>query len=35
MKIYSASSTEDFINKMVAKGYEAIQFSEGTLGIGD
>lgn len=35
MKIYDCSSTEDFINRMIARGYEAIQLSEGTLGVGD
>lgn len=32
---YDCRSTQDFINQMVEKGYEAIQISEGSLGIGD
>lgn len=35
MKLYSCTSTENFINLMIEKGYEAIQLREGVLGVGD
>lgn len=34
-KIYTISSTEQFINEMVEKGWEHIQIHEGVLGLGD
>lgn len=34
-KLYTISSTEEFVNSMIDKGWEYIQLSEGSLGIGD
>lgn len=33
--LYTVSSTDDFIQRMYEKGYEAIQLNEGGVGIGD
>lgn len=33
--LYSISSTEEFIASMIERGWECVQLSEGSLGIGD
>lgn len=34
-KIYTISSTEQFVDEMMEKGWEYIQIREGVLGLGD
>ena len=34
-KLYTISSTDEFISSMISKGWEAVQLDEGTLGVGD
>ena len=33
--VYSISSTQEFIDNMIAKGWDSVQLDEGVLGCGD
>lgn len=34
-KIYTVSSTENFVDEVIKKGWECVQIHEGVLGLGD